>query len=145
MASAPTVAKALISSNSRLLSGIPRPVSKVSITMRFTISQRPARIIRPSAWDPTAAGMVRLKATIPRRLSRSWFQRWARPMATVVVRTPPAVPPGEPPISIRIIIICAVSGPMADIDTVLKPAVRVVTEWKKALSTRPPFSGPCQR
>ena len=47
--------------------------------------------------------------------------------------------------TIRIISTCAVSGPICDMETVLNPAVRAVTEWKNAVSTWPPFSGPFQK
>ena len=68
----------------------------------------PVRKISPSARAPVASGIVRLKKTMPRRPMRSWFQSWASPIATTVVRRPPAVPPGDPPMIISTISTCAV-------------------------------------
>ena len=51
--------------------------------------------------------------------------------AKVVVFIPPAVEPGEPPISIRRIIMPCDEPDIADKFTVLKPAVLVVTDWNR--------------
>ena len=48
--------------------------------------------------------------------------------AKVVVFIPPAVEPGEPPISIRMIIMAVPDSSIAARSVVLKPAVRVVTD-----------------
>ena len=45
---------------------------------------------------------------------------------------PPAVEPGEPPMSIRRIIMPCDAPDIADRFTVLKPAVLGVTDWNKA-------------
>ena len=52
--------------------------------------------------------------------------------AKVVVFIPPAVDPGEPPISIKRIIMPCDELDIADKFIVLKPAVLVVTDWKRA-------------
>ena len=62
----------------------------------------------------------------------------AKRTAAVVVFIPPAVDPGEPPISIRIIIIIWPASVSAVSSTVLKPAVLGVTDWNMDAST---FSG----
>ena len=49
--------------------------------------------------------------------------------ANVVVFRPPAVPPGEPPINIKIIFKKPVSSYIPDCWNVLNPAVLVVTAW----------------
>ena len=51
--------------------------------------------------------------------------------ATVTVFMPPAVPTGEPPISIKIIDTAAEAFVKFSCGTVAKPAVLVVTDWKK--------------
>ena len=51
--------------------------------------------------------------------------------AMVTVFMPPAVPTGEPPISIRIIDTAAEAFVRFSCGIVAKPAVRVVTDWKK--------------
>ena len=48
--------------------------------------------------------------------------------AKVVVFIPPAVEPGEPPISIRMTIMAVPDSSIAARSVVLKPAVRVVTD-----------------
>ena len=50
-------------------------------------------------------------------------------MAIVVVLTPPAVPPGEPPMNIRMQSSSLLSCVSPDCDTVKNPAVLVVTDW----------------
>ena len=56
--------------------------------------------------------------------------------ARVVVFMPPAVEPGEPPISIRRTIKPCDALDMAGRATVLKPAVLGVTDWKRDVSRR---------
>ena len=56
--------------------------------------------------------------------------------AKVVVFIPPAVEPGEPPISIKRIMMPCDELDIADKFTVLKPAVLVVTDWKRAACRR---------
>ena len=51
-------------------------------------------------------------------------------MAKVVVLIPPAVPPGDPPINIRIIIENKLADFIEAMFNVANPAVRVVTDWK---------------
>ena len=51
--------------------------------------------------------------------------------AIVTVFIPPAVPTGEPPISIKIIDTAAVAFVRFSCGTEAKPAVLVVTDWKK--------------
>ena len=51
--------------------------------------------------------------------------------ATVTVFMPPAVPTGEPPISIRMIDTAAEAFVRFSCGTEAKPAVLVVTDWKK--------------
>ena len=51
--------------------------------------------------------------------------------ATVTVFIPPAVPTGDPPISIKIIDMAAEAFVKFSCGTVAKPAVLVVTDWKK--------------
>ena len=51
--------------------------------------------------------------------------------ATVTVFIPPAVPTGEPPISIKIIDTAAEALVKFSCGIVAKPAVLVVTDWKK--------------
>ena len=46
--------------------------------------------------------------------------------------------------SIRIINIWTVRGAISPMGTVLKPAVRAVTEWNNEVRIRPPFTGPSQ-
>ena len=53
--------------------------------------------------------------------------------ANVAVFIPPAVEPGEPPMSIRIIMIADPDSSIAARSVVLNPAVLVVTDWKSAL------------
>ena len=50
---------------------------------------------------------------------------------TVTVFIPPAVPTGEPPISIRTMDTAAAAFVRFSCGTVAKPAVLVVTDWKK--------------
>ena len=61
-------------------------------------------------------------------------------MAKVVVFTPPAVPPGEPPINIKIAQNSLVSSCIALWENVQKPAVLVVTDWNKDASSFCPVS-----
>jgi hypothetical protein len=49
---------------------------------------------------------------------------------TVVTLTPPAVPPGAAPMNISAMINRTAAPPSSDMSTVLKPAVRAVTEQK---------------
>ena len=64
-------------------------------------------------------------------------------MANVVVLTPPAVPPGEPPINIRIAQNSLDSVCNAPWETVQNPAVLVVTDWNmEAISFWPMLSFP---
>jgi hypothetical protein len=48
---------------------------------------------------------------------------------------PPAVEPGEPPMNISRIRMNLLEGAIAEMSTVLKPAVRAVTDWNRASST----------
>ena len=50
---------------------------------------------------------------------------------TVTVFIPPAVPTGEPPISIKIIDTAAEAFVRSSCGTDAKPAVLVVTDWKR--------------
>ena len=56
--------------------------------------------------------------------------------AIVVVFMPPAVEPGEPPISIRMMLINFPESENAAKSVVLKPAVLVVTDWKSEARIR---------
>ena len=58
--------------------------------------------------------------------------------ASVVVLKPPAVEPGEPPTSIKNIVISWLVGVISPRSTVLKPAVRGVTVWNSAAQNRSP-------
>lgn len=51
--------------------------------------------------------------------------------ASVVVLNPPAVELGEPPISIRAVMVITDASESFVKSTVLKPAVRAVTDWKR--------------
>ncbi len=53
----------------------------------------------------------------------------------LVVFTPPAIEPGDPPVNIRKIIMKSVLSLSAPTSTVLNPAVRQVTDWKKELTS----------
>jgi len=55
-----------------------------------------------------------------------------------VVFIPPAVEPGEPPISINNIITAFEASPIFEISIVLNPAVLVVTDWNAAANKRFP-------
>ena len=50
----------------------------------------------------------------------------------VVVLMPPAVEPGEPPMNIRVMVIARDGSLKPPMGTALKPAVRELTEWKRA-------------
>ena len=60
------------------------------------------------------------------------FKAFKNTRVNVLVLTPPAVDPEEPPMNIRSITKSRVGNPNAPKSTVLKPAVRAVTEEKKA-------------
>ena len=62
----------------------------------------------------------------------------ASSVTNVVTLIPPAVEPGAPPMIMRIIISAADAGDSAASSTVLNPAVRAVTELKKAVSILSP-------
>ena len=71
-------------------------------------------------------------------LSRFWNtdRTLSRKVARVVVLKPPAVEPGEPPTSIRRIRSIWELPAKRVRSTVLKPAVRGVTDWKREASRR---------
>ena len=56
--------------------------------------------------------------------------------ANVVVFIPPAVDPGDPPISINIVVIAIPTSVMDNWSTVLNPAVLGVTDWNMELQNR---------
>ena len=58
----------------------------------------------------------------------------------VVVLMPPAVEPGAPPVSIRMIMMQRLPSLKVSMSIVLNPAVRVVTDWKSACQ---PLMGSC--
>ena len=55
---------------------------------------------------------------------------------TVVVFTPPPVDAGDAPMNMRMTLISLEESFIAARSTELNPAVRMVTDWKKALSSR---------
>ena len=62
----------------------------------------------------------------------------AKSTATVVVFIPPAVDPGEPPMSMSTMV-TATARPLREVrSAVLKPAVRGVTDWNRLIHTRSP-------
>ena len=60
------------------------------------------------------------------------FKAFKNTKVNVLVLTPPAVEPDDPPTNIRSIISSKVGSPTAPKSIVLKPAVRAVTEEKNA-------------
>ena len=60
------------------------------------------------------------------------FKAFKNTRVKVLVLTPPAVDPEDPPMNIRSIISSKVGSPTAPKSMVLKPAVRAVTEEKNA-------------
>ena len=63
----------------------------------------------------------------------------------VVVLTPPPVLPGEAPMNISAIITKSAGVVIAPMSMVLKPAVRAVTDWNQAASTRSPAVSRAER
>ena len=78
------------------------------------------------------------------RRPKKWgsLRRWntamalANSTAAVVVFIPPAVDPGEPPISMSMMVSPCPTPERAVRSAVLKPAVRGVTDWNKEASSR---------
>ena len=84
-----------------------------------------------------AAVLTALQSTLrPKNWALSRWRKVAAALesrtASVVVFMPPAVDPGEPPMSIRRIITPSDAPDMAGRSTVLKPAVLGVTDWNRA-------------
>ncbi len=75
-------------------------------------------------------GMV-LRKTFTSSFPFIRFQIIRKRRAALVVFTPPPVDPGEAPINMRMMRIRIVSLAKSPISTVLNPAVRGVTDWKK--------------
>ncbi len=66
----------------------------------------------------------------------------AKSTATVVVFMPPAVEPGEPPMSMSTMVTARARPLKAVRSAVLKPAVRGVMDWNRLISTRSPRGRP---
>ena len=79
---------------------------------------------------------------LPKAPAFSWLRNVAiafnKRTVNVVVFIPPAVEPGEPPISINNIITAFEASLIFEISIVLNPAVLVVTDWNAAANKRFP-------
>ena len=94
-----------------------------------------------SASRTSQSGTSRLKnSTRPVPLNMDLIEASARP--TVTVLTPPAVPPGDPPMNIRAASMKSVGSASEAVRTVLNPAVRAVTEPKYEVSSLAPNGFP---
>lgn len=88
-----------------------------------------------AAWRTASLEIRRLK-----KLADSFLRKTANELASktasVVVFIPPAVEPGEPPTSIKTVMINWPGSLIAVRSAVLKPAVLGVTDWKRESSSR---------
>ena len=101
----------------------------MSVRPATTFSARNAMREMKKARATSGAGMLRPKSTASSR-PRTVLQSAATVMPNVVVFTPPPVPPGEAPMNISAIIRNSVGSRAAPTLIVLKPAVRVLPDWK---------------
>ena len=94
-----------------------------------------------AAWRTASASKRRPKKW-PSSRRRNTATMLASSTARVVVFIPPAVEPGEPPMSMSRIMTAWDTPPMAARSAVLNPAVRGVTDWKKESHSRSPTGSP---
>ena len=101
----------------------------------------PATVSTENAVRTFAAGILRRKRSVS-SVPLSTDQQVRYRIAIVVVLMPPAVPPGLPPINIRIHESSCDCGRKRSCGIVKNPAVRVVTDWNIAASHFPPTGIP---
>ena len=122
----PTVAKALIASKRTSRSGFCSVLNR-SKAKADTVPMESTSTVR--AFWTVSHGNVRLNTSTCSRRLRLVLTAVQR-TAAVVVLMPPPVEPGEAPTNMQIIIRNRLADDSRPMSQVLKPAVRVVTDWK---------------
>lgn len=122
----PTVPKAEVVSKSRFKKGPGWVISRKKV---IVIIKNKLRVIMGIVLSVLSGFTARLKKlTEPLEVNLEII--FLKKIAAVVVFIPPAVEPGDPPMNIRPIRTKRVAGERLAVGMVLKPAVRLVTDWK---------------
>ena len=131
----PTVQKALTSSKAnRARPKCPSVTLSKKMPKRMELAENRKALI---ARFNNSTGMVEWNSSTRLR-PRIVAIAFTKTKVKVEVLIPPAVDPEEPPMNMKTIRIRSVGKATAPKSTVLNPAVRVVTDWKKAVNIRWP-------